>query len=87
MVEVFVTNIEEPVLAARVVKLLLEYFPDHRINFDLNDCDKILRVEAVGAIKTDTVISVVRSAGFLCHLLEDTVPVYYRKALGSSISL
>ena len=45
MVEVFKTNVEEIVQAKKIIELLLEHFPGNRINFDLHDCDKILRVE------------------------------------------
>jgi hypothetical protein len=45
MIEVFKTNVEEAKDAGTIVQLLLQQFPGSRINFDLQDCDKILRVE------------------------------------------
>jgi hypothetical protein len=45
MIEVFKTNVEEAVQAEKLVDILLDHFPDNKINFDLHDCDKILRVE------------------------------------------
>ena len=45
MVEVFKTNVYEPCQSIMLVRILYNYFPDHRINFDLEDCDRILRVE------------------------------------------
>ncbi len=45
MIEVFKTNIEELSQATRLIALLLNHFPDTKINIDLHDCDKVLRVE------------------------------------------
>ncbi|MET3880800.1 SAM-dependent methyltransferase [Chitinophaga sp. OAE865] len=72
MIEIFKTNIPEPELAENVLKALKETLPGARINFDHNDRDKILRVEA-SEINTDAVISTVRALGFVCILMEDKV--------------
>lgn len=45
MVEIFKTNVQEEKEANKVVRKLLEQFPNNKINFDLEDCDKILRIE------------------------------------------
>ncbi|MEO5570624.1 MAG: hypothetical protein ABIT08_00745, partial [Bacteroidia bacterium] len=45
MVEVFKTNVEKPKEAKILISKLAGHFPKHKINFDLEDCDKILRVE------------------------------------------
>ncbi len=45
MVEVFKTNVEEVSDASKIVTILLQYFPDSTINFDLDDCDKVLRIK------------------------------------------
>jgi len=47
MVEVFKTNVNNRREAQKLVMLLQDNFPGSRINFDLEDCDRILRVEAV----------------------------------------
>ncbi len=44
-VEVFKTNIESMTGAALLKRTLLLHYPDSRINFDLEDCDNILRIE------------------------------------------
>ena len=44
MIEVFKTNVHEICEAQKIIVLLLENFTQHKINFDLHDCDKILRV-------------------------------------------
>jgi hypothetical protein len=45
MIEVFKTDVKDAETAKAVVQKLLCHFPNSRINFDLHDCDKILRVE------------------------------------------
>lgn len=46
MVEIFKTTVERSEEAEQIILSLLEQFPDYKINFDLEDCDKILRVES-----------------------------------------
>jgi hypothetical protein len=69
MVEVFKTNIEETVQAVKIVDLLLEHFPGNKINFDLHDCDKILRVEGK-SFCVENIITLVIKNGFSCKSLE-----------------
>lgn len=45
MVEVFKTNITCLEDAEAVIRHLLLIYPSFEVNFDLEDCDKILRVE------------------------------------------
>ncbi len=45
MVEVFKTDISKK-RAATLVRSLSTQFPDYKINVDLADCDKVLRVES-----------------------------------------
>ena len=69
MVEVFKTNVQEEDLARQLTSRLLTHFPHHKINFDLQDCDKILRVEGT-AISRERIIELITSEGFQCHVLE-----------------
>ncbi|HEX6915517.1 MAG TPA: hypothetical protein VF145_09765 [Chitinophagaceae bacterium] len=68
-VEVFQTNINDLGQAEELRKLLLQHFPGSRINFDLQDCDRILRVEA-SAVYPDKIIAVLRSQQAHCRVLE-----------------
>ncbi len=68
MVEVFKTNIPEESISKDISKFLLKYFPKSKISFDLQDCDKILRIEAQ-KIEADTIISLVSNQGFMCEIL------------------
>ena len=68
MVEVFKTNVPEIKIAGKIIDNLLTFIPARRINFDLDDCDKILRIEGE-AINTERVIQLVRKNGYDCEQL------------------
>ena len=69
MVEVFATNVHEPAEARTLVALLQQHFPGSKINFDLSDCDKVLRVEGTN-ICPEEVTLLVTATGFRCTVLE-----------------
>ena len=69
MIEVFKTNVEEIAHAKRIIDLLLVRFPGNKINFDLHDCDKILRVEGKNFC-SETIMMLVNENGFICDVLE-----------------
>lgn len=69
MIEIFKTNVEESCHAKNVIALLLQHFPGSRINFDLHDCDKILRVDGED-FAIEKVIGLVAESGFDCVVLE-----------------
>jgi hypothetical protein len=69
MIEVFRTNVHKAREARRLVSLLLNHFPGSKINFDLDDCDKVLRVEG-GHIVTEQIMHLVQQHGFQCAVLE-----------------
>jgi hypothetical protein len=52
-----------------LIDLLLQHFPGSKINFDLDDCDKILRIEGINFI-AGHVMMYVKEHGFHCNLLE-----------------
>ena len=47
-----------------------EAFPSFKINFDLSDCDKVLRVEGDN-VKSLRIMILVKEYGFNCELLLD----------------
>ena len=69
MIEVFKTNVKGPVHAKRIVTILLEHFPGNKINIDLHDHDKILRVEGK-SFCTEKIMTLVIENGFRCDVLE-----------------
>jgi len=69
MVEVFKTNVQHRELAEQLASILRGRFAFSKINFDLDDCDKVLRVEA-DQICVDTVIEILSTHGLECEVLE-----------------
>lgn len=69
MVEVFKTNVQEQGEADKLIALLQQQFPATKINFDLHDCDRILRVEG-SRIEPEKVMLLVKENGFACRVLE-----------------
>lgn len=69
MIEIFKTNIDEIQIANNIIEQLLNYFPGSKINFDLEDCDKILRIEN-HRIEPITIIKVVTENNYKCEILE-----------------
>ena len=68
-IEVFKTNVCQLQDAERIVTILSADFPGSRINFDLHDCDRILRLEG-GNFTVEKVMMLVRQQGFECCVLD-----------------
>jgi hypothetical protein len=69
MVEVFKTNVEDRSAANQITADLYKILPSSRINFDLEDCDKILRVETEELVPEE-VAGVLICRGYMCEVLE-----------------
>lgn len=69
MVEVFKTNVREIREAKLIIQKLAAEFPRHKINFDLADCDRILRVQGE-SIPENEIISIVSALNYKCEILE-----------------
>jgi len=68
MVLVFKTNVNSSSKVKRVAPKLNKLFPNSKWNFDLEDCDRILRFESDNDIKTEIII-LMRILGFDCEAL------------------
>jgi len=68
VVEVFKTTVQEVVDAEKIIALLLTHLPAHKINFDLDDCDKILRVEGE-SVKIELICELLQTECFDCEVL------------------
>lgn len=68
MIEVFKTNVQEESQCKIIIAILLEHFPNSKINFDLEDCDKILRIHG-NSISNKKIIDLLESHGYLCETL------------------
>ncbi len=69
MIEVFKTDVQKITQAKKLTALLLVHIPDGKINFDMHDCDKILRVEGKDFIP-EKVLMIVKENGFTCMVLQ-----------------
>ena len=68
MVEIFKTNVDDHSEAEQIISLLNHHFPAYAINFDLHDCDKILRVKG-DSIPVNEIENIVSAHGFSCCVL------------------
>lgn len=65
MVTIFKTNIQKKQDAESVLNVLMQLFPNATINFDLEDCDNILRVEGT-AIQAVAIINNLENLNYKC---------------------
>ena len=66
MIEVFKTNVCSHKDARKILKSLSKFAPMYKMNFDLEDTDKILRIEVDNATDIDIheVMTLVKRANF-----------------------
>ena len=69
MVEVFKTNVQKKTESKMLLSVLSEAYPSCKINFDLSDCDKVLRVEGDN-IEALSIMILVKEYGFTCEVLD-----------------
>ena len=69
VVLVFKTNVLKSKEAKALLNKLLQQFPTHQINFDLEDCDKILRVQGT-QVSSQEIIDILNNCNFQCSILE-----------------
>lgn len=69
MVEVFKTNVQQESDKSRVLAIIQKLFPNYKINFDLEDCDRILRVEGA-KLKPENIVEHLNCLGYICVPLE-----------------
>lgn len=72
MVEVFKTNITKSKTAQGLITRLIEVLPTCKMTFDLEDSDRIFRVESrSNTIDIDFIHNFFQQNGFLCEVLND----------------
>jgi len=69
MVEVFKTDVQKKTQSKMLLSVLSEAFPLFKINFDLSDCDKVLRVEG-NNLEVHRIMILVKQNGFNCEILD-----------------
>jgi hypothetical protein len=77
-VEVFKTNVADPEQAKWLVDQIERNFNNCKVNFDLDDCDRILRVVFEEEIQSDpiaigSVIDLLKNVGCVAEELPDTI--------------
>ena len=69
MIEVFKTNVQKKAQSKMLHCILSDAFPSLKINFDLSDCDRVLRVEGEN-ITALRIMILVKEHGFNCEILD-----------------
>lgn len=69
MIEIFATDIATTEIANLIFEQLQSIWPDARVVFDLEDCDKILKIEN-SEIDAEGIIHLVAKYGYQCQILE-----------------
>jgi len=75
MVEVFKTNVRSADQANALVNEIHRVFISYKVNFDLTDCDKILRVQSSEEVNAYALIEMLRCFGFEASVLPDEILV------------
>ncbi|WP_199139528.1 hypothetical protein [Pedobacter sp. ASV12] len=72
MVEVFKTNVAHGEDAKNIVDQIHQSFSEYQANFDLEDCDLILRIQCVnGVVCPHSIIKLLLANGFEASVLPD----------------
>ena len=75
MIEVFRTNVKERFHADQLLEQIHKSFPAYKANFDLEDCDNILRIKSEsGMVHPIPVIHLLNECGFHAEPLPDVLP-------------
>lgn len=69
MIEIFKTNVQNKTQSKRIIHLLKKVFPEAKINFDLNDSDKILRIDGIKKSYSQNIVNGLNEWGFTCEIL------------------
>lgn len=71
MIEVFKTNVENYDQAIILLDHIHQTFADYKANFDLQDCDNILRVKSRSFVEADCLINFLKDFGIHAEVLPD----------------
>ncbi|WP_416444485.1 hypothetical protein ACH3O9_03620 [Leeuwenhoekiella sp. A16] len=66
-IEVFITNIQNALESASIIKELHAEYPDLRVDVDLEDVDRVLRIE--GYFDLDIVMKIIASKKHTCEIM------------------
>lgn len=72
IIEVYKTNVADSRQSILILQALRQRFPSYTANFDLHDCDKILRVESNAPnIINENIIGLLNELGYFAQPLPD----------------
>lgn len=72
MVEIYKTNVKDALEAQLVLSHIHKKIPGCKANFDLEDCDSILRTETKEYLETNKIITLLEQLGYYCAVLSET---------------
>jgi hypothetical protein len=76
MIEIFRTNVIDPKQAKFLKDQIMNRFDHYEASFDLEDCDRILRIKTSdGHIIPDLIIRLFDEFGFMAQLLPENYPM------------
>jgi len=74
MVEVFKTNVKDCDHACWIIDRIHKEFANYKANFDLEDCDNILRIKCTESlIESQSIIKLLQGLGFYAEVLQDHI--------------
>jgi hypothetical protein len=73
MVEVFKTTVSDSYYAKVLLRRIHAIFPLYEANFDLSDCDRILRIKSAAPVDIQQVLSIIKRFGYQAAVLPDEV--------------
>ncbi|AMR31094.1 hypothetical protein A0256_06480 [Mucilaginibacter sp. PAMC 26640] len=68
MIEVFKTNVDDVGRSRMLIRLIYERFTVSKVNFDLEDCDNVLRIEG-REFCAGSIIEFLKANGHCCEVL------------------
>ncbi len=74
MVEVFSTNVNTPEIARALIDQIHRAVPGSSATIDLEDCDRVLRVERLFDFDIPFLISLLANLGYEAAVLPDEAP-------------
>jgi hypothetical protein len=75
MIEVFKTNITDECKATQVCEAIAHEFPEYAINFDLQDCDHVMRIQSREIVDCIAIVRLIQACGFEAKVLSDEIPL------------
>ena len=73
IIEIFQTNVDSESIAQTILTEINNLFPELVVNFDLEDCDRILRLVTPSYEYVPKVAAVLLDSGHHCIVLPDNI--------------